>query len=522
MKSTLANGKRHGPALALLAALAGAPGHGYAAPTDESSLPDSLRSGHVAEIVGPENDTAYARGSLSLVRTSFGRASLYVAWRLMQLPAGAVANESHERQRDWVKGQLGRPGPDEVKTWLKARSTLLTTPPRVAPDYYRPAVINTTLGDLEYEEGQCGADAFIFATRILESLSKDSALTDAHRRSWISAQDAVFARCTWKPGTPLPAAPASPAADAPEKLRALHAYQQASALFYEDRYAAAREQFDAIAATANHPLRPWAELGALRSLLREVSRDREWQAAMDDAWVGKKLRGDEYRAALAGARARRTARIDATFKDMEARINRIVADPSLAAVHGPVRYTLRRAVIQFKPEFPFRAAMQELDQPTANPYTKGALDLFMQLYPSVLPERPDGELATALRKRPWLDFIYTVQACTDTPAAKNDALCAREHAYALSRWTQGQDNTWLLATLMTAKTGSPELMAAAEAARAVTTDRPEWASLQFHAARAFRTSNRPTEARIALDALTNSTALSRRDRKWVEAERREL
>jgi len=508
---------------ALAVALAGGLCQAAAAAVDERDLPDTLRSGYVHPVIGPANDTAYARGALGIVRTSYGRASLYVAWRLTQLPPGAVASESHDRRGSWLHGSsVPRSGPDEKDAWLKARAALAPQAPAVAPDYFRQSKLKTPIGDTTEVLGQCGPDAFAFATRVLRDLVADASLTDEHRRSWIAAQDAVFARCTWTPGTTLPAAPAPLAAGAPAKLQALNAYQRAAAAFYADDFTAAREQFDAVAAASSHPMRPWAVLGAMRSLVRQAVRDTEWSNAVDQAWNQRGLRGDAFQAAVAEPAARRAARVDATIKELESRMKAALADPALAPVHGAVRYTMRRAVLQLAPVVPLRAAMEALDKPQNNPYVMGALDLFQETYPLVAPDRPQGELAAALRQRTWFDFIVTVQACTDVPKLQDDALCAREHTYAMARWTQTRQNTWLLAALMTARRQATEDLPAAEAARAVPADRPEWVSLQFYAARVFRAHGRTADARAALDALAASSALPPRDRQLLEAERRAL
>ncbi|RZL87989.1 MAG: hypothetical protein EOP73_30870, partial [Variovorax sp.] len=50
---------------------------GPAAGAEDDDLPETLRRGYLTPITGPADSTAYARGRLGLVRTSYGRASLY-------------------------------------------------------------------------------------------------------------------------------------------------------------------------------------------------------------------------------------------------------------------------------------------------------------------------------------------------------------------------------------------------------------------------------------------------------------
>lgn len=491
----------------------------------DADLPETLRSNYVGPVVGPADDTAYARGALGLLRSSYGRASLFVAWRVMHLPPGALARESHQRRGSWLLAGPNPPeGTDELAGWLAARGTLLAGAPAVAPDYFRSKRQELPGGlRFEVQEGQCGPDAFALASRTLNSLKEDRQLSDEGRRHWVLGQDAVFARCSKAPQDPtLAALPAAPPQGAPARLKALHEYQRASAMFYGDDFAAARSAFDAIAAQPDHPMRPWAALGAMRAVLRNVTRDGEWSAAVEDAWTRRGLRGAEFSAAVAQPGQRRQARVEAAMKELDARFKAAMADASLAPVHRAMGYTGRRALMQLVPAVPLRQAMDALSKPESNPYTMGALDLFQDLYPSVAPSRPEGPLAAALRKYEWFDFIQTVQACAGGPGAPDAATCDREHALADGRWQQGRDNAWLLAALMTARQPGQADLPAAEAARAVPANRPEWASLQFYAARVLHALGRPAEARAALEAVAASGQVHKRDRTLLDAQMRAM
>ncbi len=498
-----------------------------AASSDDNDLPETLRHGYVGPIVGPANDRAYAHGALSLVRPSYGRASLYVAWRVMHLPPGAVAKESHTRRGDWLHGGAfppSIPDKDEIATWLAARQALVTTAPVAEPSYYRISQLKiATGGQIDIETGQCGPDAFVLATHTLAELVADGTLRDTDRRTWIAGQDAVFARCAWAPGkVGAPALPAALPADAPRRMKALNEYQHAAALFYGDDFAAARREFDAIAAVADHPMRGWATLGGIRSVLRDAVRDTEWAAAVDEAYVKRQLRGAAFNAAVAEAARRHNARVSTALADLQTRTRAALADPTLAAVRAPITYTGKRAAMQLMPLLPLRYAMEALDRPEVNPYAMSALDLFQEMFAQIGAGRPKGELGTAMRAHTWFDFVMTVQGCSDSPQAVDAALCDSEHAHARSRWQETKENAWLLATLMTAREPTAEDGVAAQAAVAAAADRPEWASLQFHAARVLKAQGRTADARAALDALVASPAVDKRDRALVEAERRAL
>jgi hypothetical protein len=496
-----------------------------AADDDDSSLPETLRRGYVGPVVGPANDTAYAHGTLGLIRPSYGRASLFVAWRVMHLPVGAVARESHRRQGSWLHGgPTPAASDDELAGWLQARREIVPQDPAVAPDYFRHGKLKVEgFGEIDTETGQCGPDAYGFATRTLRELVADTSLKDADRRAWIAGQDAVFARCSWTPGkTAAPPLPAPLPDRAPARLKALNAYQHAAALFYGDDFAAARKEFDAIAAVPDHPMRAWATLGALRSIVREAVLDAEWDAAVDDAWTRRRLRGAAFNAAVAEPAARHNARTNALVKDLETRTKAALADATLAPAHKAIGYTARRAAMQLLPNLPLGVAMNALDRPDYNPYAMGALDLFQELYPRVSPDRPEGAIANALRQHAWFDFVVTVQGCGDAAKAPDAAVCDGEHAHALARWQETKDNAWLLAALMTARQPSASDLPAADAARAVPADRPEWASLQLYAARVLRAQGRGADARAAVEALAASPVVHKRDRALIDAERKAL
>jgi hypothetical protein len=516
-------------AAAALIALAVSP---VARALDDSDLPETLRKGYVSPVLGPANDESYAHGELGLVRTSYGRASLYVAYRVMQLPPGQLANESHRRQGNWMTDHLeSRPAsaPDEIHEWLAARSAVVADAPAVSPDYFRTGTMKVPgfAGRPDFEvkttSPNCGPDAFVFATRTLHELSSDTTVTADDRRAWIAGQDAVFARCSWKPGSgdapPLPAALPSSASP---RLQALRAYQHAAALFYSGDFEHALPEFDAMAKTAGHPMQAWSALAAMRSIVRATADDPAWQAAFDDAYVRRKLRGAELTAALAEASAKRRARGDAALADLGTRMRAIDAEPTFAPVKGAAHYTLRRAYTQFAPLAPTLALMKLLDQVDRNPYTFDTLATWNELYGRSLPNRPAGAVATRLREHGFYDWILTVQGCGDAGHAPDPATCDQEHAHAVARWQETRRNDWLLATLMTARQPSSADLPAVEAARAVPRERPEWASLQFYAARVLRSQGKADDARQVLGQLPGTQAFSKGDRSLLEGDRRAL
>ena len=495
----------------------------FAHAVDDGDLPESLRPNYVDPIVGPENSAAYARGRLGLLRTSYGRASLYAAWRLMQLPPGALGRETFQRDGDWVHGaHVARDPalPDEIHEWLEARVAIVPTEPAARPDYFRhgkemmPGV--TPAFEVDTISANCGADAFSFATRTLRDLRADASLSDGDRRAWIAGQDAVFARCSWTPGAGVaPALPGPLPAKSSARLKSLRAYQHAAALFYSDDFEHARQEFDAFAPNADDPMRPWAMLGALRSVARAASQDPAWDAAWRDAYVRRGLRGDALQAAVAADVARHRQKSAAALYEVQKRVKAITGDPTLGPVHKAAMYTARRVYVQLVPESIMMIMMTNLDHVEASPYRGDSLATWNELYRRSAPDRPAEPMLGALRQHAFFDWILTVQACSDSPKAVDATLCDAEHAHAMARWQAGKGNDWLLATLMTARRPTPADMPAALAARTVSRDRPEWASLQFYAAQVLRAQGQATEAREMLAQVDSLSDLGRRDRKLL-------
>jgi hypothetical protein len=496
----------------------------------ENELPETLRSGYVAPITGPADSESYAHGKLGIVRTGFGRASLFVAYRLMQLPPRAVADEAHDRTSNAFLGRTNKPymsGSNEIDTWLNARKAIVPTPPPQRPDFFR-----TTTGTLPgfagkpgfqvtSEEGNCGPDAFEFAARTLDRLVADKKLTDADRRNWIAGQDTVFARCSWVPGTtPAPELPAELPPKTAPKLQALRAYQHASALFYSGDFDQARQEFDAIALVPAHPLRAWAALGAMRSVVRPATLDKDWEAAFNDAFHKRGLRDAALHEALTSAREKHRTLVDSAVKDVAARYKVIDSDPAFAEVKAAATYTQRRAATQLSPAVVINWTMDALDHADWNPYVGSTLDMWGEYYPRVLTDRPDDKTLAFLRgKHAFFDWIAAVQGCGDAARAPDQAICRTEHSYALAQWQATKRNDWLLAALMTAGQPDSANLPAADAVQSVARDRPEWVSLQFYAARVLRTQGRSQDALALLDRIAGAPELQIRDDKLIDAER---
>ena len=148
---------------------------------------------------------------------------------------------------------------DPTAAWLDARKAV----PGVAA---LNAPLSTDRSGPDYTSiPNCLADAFGNATRTLQARIASYGADSPDVRSWLAAQDAVFAACAAAVAS-LPALPDA----APAWLRADHQYQAAALAFYNGAYGAAAEGFAIIAADAASPWHDIAPYLRVRALLRQA------------------------------------------------------------------------------------------------------------------------------------------------------------------------------------------------------------------------------------------------------------
>ena len=178
-----------------------------------------------------------------------------------------------------------------------------------------------------------------------------------------------------------------------------------------------------------------------------------------------------------------------TLAAITARGERILADRQLAAMHEPVRATLRAAQFRLTPERRLQILSDWLDDPRHDPYKDSALGDWRRLAAQGI-EFGGGyaTLEPALRQRhAYFDWMRTLQRCIfedgKTPLAQ---ACVAERAHALERWqasTGGEKRAWLVAAMTLAESLTPALEAAAQQ---VAPRAPEYLSLRYHLARLYR------------------------------------
>ncbi len=138
----------------------------------------------------PDHPEDFARGELGVVRPSFDRRYLVVAYRAL---AGVPLDPAQQQGalKEWNQ-QLHRVWPsqpsDAQKVWFAARSRVTGVPPLDRIETFAEAH--------EFESYlNCPDDAFATAARTLDDRIGRYGAGNADVREWIAGQEAVFANC---------------------------------------------------------------------------------------------------------------------------------------------------------------------------------------------------------------------------------------------------------------------------------------------------------------------------------------
>lgn len=201
----------------------------------------------------------YARGNLGIVLPSFGRKTLFIAYRYLN--GGSFTAEEQLALVDALNGEAPEDnGAEAVKAWIAARKEIAVKeekPPEIYTE--RP------YGGYDFFPN-CTKNAFEVATATLKNRASAYGPEDWKVRAWLAAQDVVFQNC--QSGGRLPA---ELGPEGPVWLRKDRDYQIAAALLYSMDFDAARLRFEKIAADSDSPWQETAEYLVGRTLVRHAS-----------------------------------------------------------------------------------------------------------------------------------------------------------------------------------------------------------------------------------------------------------
>lgn len=382
--------------------------------------------------------TPFVEGELGILRPTYAQSYLVVAYRYLS-GVGLTAREREgvrDYWRDRATGQWDHDQTDWQARWEALVQPGSTPEPAVEEPLlaYQPRLHAWVIN--------CAEDAFRTAVQTYEARSRQFGANDAGVRSWLAAQQAVFANCAMeKRVLPAPAEPGLP-----EILKQDRAYQVAAAHFYAGDAQEAIAGFQAIAAdTAS----PWSTISAylvVRARLRAAESDEDL-AAVRDAGL------------------------------------KVLADVKRLPVHGMTRTLLRRADVAAGRAEAFHQMALALSGPNEDGSIREDLWDYTTMF-DTLSQSPE------LRADELTDWVRTFQS-GQPDAARH----ARE------RWQAAHGLVWLVAVLDKAAPGDPGLDEVLGAARAVDAKSPAYLTVTYHRLRLALARGDKARSRTELDVL---------------------
>jgi hypothetical protein len=413
--------------------------------------------------------TEFIDGRLGVLQPTFARSYLVIAYRYLN---GIGMNpREREQARDYYKDRgtraWDRIGADWPAQWWEVRSRIKSPPPPPTP--------LITGGQLAYDAEthsfalNCAEDAFRVAIHTLDARRSRFGATSQAFRSWIGAQDTVFANCKGgRAQIPLEAS-----AGLPRLIRADRDYQIAAAYFYAGDYAAALDRFRRIGLDASSTWSAISRYLVMRTLLR--------------------MTDDPKTAQQAGAQ-------------LQAEAQATLSDAKLVSIHGMTWNLVERNGIRQRDQNYFRELARLLSAKGQDNGLREELWNYTDIYDQVIGEAdptalyPPSKRVSAdvsrFRDADLSDWIFSFQS-------QDSAV----FSHCLSRWRQTRSPAWLLAALSHAGAAEADNAGLARVAAAIPEESPAYLTARFHLLRMDLELGERPAARDGLDVLLSSAAL---------------
>jgi hypothetical protein len=408
--------------------------------------------------------SGFIDGRLGVLQPTFARSYLVIAYRYLN--AIGMDEREKEQARDYYKdratGDWDRTGTDWTARWRSARSRYLPPP---------PAIHLITSGTLSYDPEthsfalNCAEDAFRVALETLNSRRRTFGASSAAFRSWLDAQDKVFANC--EGGAPV--TPPSAAPNLPALIRADRDYQIAAAHFYAGEDAMAIAEFRRVAQSDSSPWRMLSRYLIARTMLR----------SSEDGKVTPEF-------------------------DQETRA--ILADARLRPIHG-MTWNLRTiAGIRDQDQNYFLSLSRLLSSRGQGDGLREELWNYTTLYDKIIGDadpnavfgptpRPAADPAK-FRGSDLSDWIHSFQS-RDPQAL----------THSVERWKRTHSSAWLLSALEHAGAGEAKNERLLSAAASLPPDSPAYLTAQYHIQRLTEELGGKTAARDAIQRLLAGSAM---------------
>ena len=200
----------------------------------------------------------FAAGKIGIVRPTFGRKTLLIAYRYLN--GGSFAPDEQNALVEALEGQAPEnEGEPALKAWISARKEYLHEE--------EPPELYTERRHHGYDFfPNCAKNAFEVATTTLKDRLASYGASDPYVREWMRGQDQVFQNCSGATEIPRELGP-----EAPLWLRQDRDYQIAASLLYSLQFDQARARFEKIAADSESNWSATGEYLVGRTLVRQAS-----------------------------------------------------------------------------------------------------------------------------------------------------------------------------------------------------------------------------------------------------------
>ena len=204
--------------------------------------------------------TEFTAGKLGIVRPSFGRKTLAIAFRYLN--GGSFTSDEQKALVFALRAKGSEePATDALKLWIATRKEFLKESETLPAIY----VEQQRYGGYDFFPN-CTPNAFEVATETLKARVASYGADDKNVKAWLTAQDTVFQNCS-----SAGKFPEAVGAEAAEWLRKDRDYQIAAAHFYSLNFDQARTLFAAIALDPGSPWQETADYLVGRTWVRQAS-----------------------------------------------------------------------------------------------------------------------------------------------------------------------------------------------------------------------------------------------------------
>jgi len=393
----------------------------------------------------PEDDLAYFRGRLGILRPTFTDNRLYAAYRIM---LGGRFSEAQAKQLLARCCDAPETPFDAVTSWNDLRKRVPGVPPAKEATSFRQRPEDMRIFDVS-----CFPNAYRNSAATLRARIADHGANNPLVREWVIGQDAVLLNCYEDSSLPEELPP-----NAPAWLKADLAYQIAATYFYRLDYTRAGQLFAEIGRDASSPWQKTARYLVARCAVHAAIEDKT-----------PKLIADAQQA-----------------------IDALATDPQLVDYRADAPKLASLLTFATRPQ----ERARELERALLAPELPAALAVDLRDF--LLLER------TGTRNTDLGAWIYDIDVLS-TSGREQDLAAAK--ADALGRWREQRNLPWLVAALMHLSPGDEDVAAAIAASRAIEAGSPAYYTLAWHRLRLLIGENKQEDARAELDQILDGRPL---------------